>query len=278
MSAVPIPISEERNRAAACVASREVPGFEIVEKQFPAGLTLSRHAHDRAHLVYGLEGSYVESYGGGRSAIYEPGLLRYLPRELEHANVFENGARCLIVSIDGALLERIAGNTRTLDRAIEIRSIASNWLAQRLHSEFRRNDPFSPVSLEGILLEILAEGARDSGAFHPAMTVPRWLRMARDYMEANFLRNLRLSEIARVAGVHRVHLAREFRRHFSVTVGEFLRQKRVEHACRLVSTTRDPLADVALACGFSDQSHFCATFRHHIGLTPGRFREMAQSR
>ncbi len=80
-----------------------------------------------------------------------------------------------------------------------------------------------------------------------------------------------------MAGVHRVHLSREFRRHFSITVGEFLRRKRVEHACHLVSKTNEPLADVAMTCGFSDQSHFSATFRRQVGLTPGRFRQMAQA-
>ena len=67
--------------------------------------------------------------------------------------------------------------------------------------------------------------------------IPRWLRIAREYLETNFLRPLSLAEIAGAAGVHRVHLSREFRRYFSTTVGEFLRRKRIEHACHLVSTT-----------------------------------------
>jgi AraC family transcriptional regulator len=46
----------------------------------------------------------------------------------------------------------------------------------------------------------------------------------------------------------------------------------------LVSTTNIALAEIAMTCGFSDQSHFSATFRRQVGLTPARFRQMAMSR
>lgn len=265
-----------RELSGAPLATRKVPGFEISEREYPAGLAIPRHAHATAHLVFGIEGTYSESHGT-RTIMCPPGVLRYLPRGVEHSNVFDSGARCLIVSIESHTLDRVAGHANLCDQLSEVRSPASAWLVQRLCSEFRRNDTLALVSLEGILLEILADCARYALAPGATPAVPRWLRSAREYVESNFLRSLSLAEIAQTAGVHRVHLAREFRRHFSMTVGEYLRRKRVEHACRLVSTTRDSLADVAVACGFSDQSHFCATFRHHIGLTPGRFREMVQS-
>jgi AraC family transcriptional regulator len=134
------------------------------------------------------------------------------------------------------------------------------------------------ISLEGILLEMLVEGARSGCGSGTVAVLPRWLRVARDYLEANFLRPLSLAEIAATAGVHRVHLSREFRRYFSITVGEFLRRKRIEHACHMVSTSNTPLSEIAMACSFSDQSHFSATFRRQVGVTPARFRQMAQPR
>ena len=146
------------------------------------------------------------------------------------------------------------------------------WLAQRLYEEFQLRDQSSLVSLHGILLELLAETARRA-CKGPARAVPDWLRRAREYVEANFLRSLSLAEIARVARVNRVHLARQFRSYFETSVGEYIRLKRVEQACKLVSTTSESLAEIAIDCGFSDQSHFSTTFRRHMGLTPARFRE-----
>jgi AraC family transcriptional regulator len=260
------------------VATRHVPGFRVVENHYPAGLELSRHFHDQAYLSYVLEGPYSESYGHSPSVICAPRVLRYLPPGLPHANVFEAGSHCLIVEVDREALKRVGEHTAALEKPGDIQGIASTWLAQRLYHEFRQGDELALVSLEGILLEMLAEGARHAGASGPVAVIPRWLRVAREYLESNFLRPLSLAEIAGAAGVHRVHLSREFRRYFSTTVGEFLRRKRIEHACHLVSTTTTSLAEIAMTCGFSDQSHFSATFRRQVGLTPARFRQMAQSR
>jgi AraC family transcriptional regulator len=202
-------------------------------------------------------------------------VLRYLPPAQTHANVFDEGSHCLIVEVEAEALKRVEEHTKALDQPGEIQGIASTWLAQRLYHEFRQGDGLALVSLEGILLEMLAEGARHTGADRVAV-IPRWLHIAREYLEANFLRQVSLAEIAAAAGVHRVHLSREFRRYFSTTVGEFLRRKRIEHACQLVSTTQIALAEIAMTCGFSDQSHFSATFRRQIGLTPAKYRQSAR--
>lgn len=257
------------------VATRRVPGFQVVENHYPAGLELTPHRHEHAYLSYVLAGPYAETYGNTNSVVCAPRVLRYLPPEQTHANVFDEGSHCLIVEVETEALRRVEEHTKALDRPGEIQGIASTWLAQRLYHEFRQGDGLALVSLEGILLEMLAEGARHSGADRVAV-IPRWLHIAREYLEASFLRQVSLAEIAAAAGVHRVHLSREFRRYFSTTVGEFLRRKRIEHACQLVSTTQIPLAEIAMTCGFSDQSHFSATFRRQIGLTPAKYRQSAR--
>jgi AraC family transcriptional regulator len=259
------------------VAMRRVPGFQVVENHYPAGLELADHRHENALLSYVLAGPYAESYGNESSVICSPRVLRYLPPGQTHSNVFDEGTHCLIVEVEPEALKRVEEHSKALDQPGEIQGIASTWLAQRLYHEFRQGDGLALVSLEGILLEMLAEGARHSGAESVAV-IPRWLHIAREYLEANFLRQVSLAEIASAAGVHRVHLSREFRRYFSTTVGEFLRRKRIQHACQLVSTTDTSLAEIAMTCGFSDQSHFSATFRRQIGLTPARYRQTAHRR
>jgi AraC family transcriptional regulator len=260
------------------VAARQIPGFRVIENHYPKGLELTRHFHEHAYLSYVLEGPYLESYGGSESVTCAPGVLRYLPPGQNHANVFDEGSHCLIVEVENQALRRVEEHSKALERPGEIHGIASTWLAHRLNHEFRQGDDLALVSLEGILLEMLAEGARGVGVADSGAALPRWLRVARDYMEANALRAVSLAEIAAAAGVHRVHLSREFRRHFSITVGAYLRRKRIDHACHLVAASEMPLAEIAMKCGFSDQSHFSATFRRRMGLTPGRYRQMSQTR
>lgn len=83
--------------------------------------------------------------------------------------------------------------------------------------------------------------------------------------------HMTLQEIAKAVGIHPVHLAREFHRRFGRTIGEQIRFLRIEYASRILAYGR-PLAEVALAAGFSDQSHLSKTFLSLVGSPPGQFR------
>jgi len=74
--------------------------------------------------------------------------------------------------------------------------------------------------------------------------------------------------------VHRVYLARTFRRHFGCTPGEFARFRRLERSLALLLGTRCSLAEVALRSGFVDQSQFSKAFTRCLGLPPGEYRTL----
>jgi AraC family transcriptional regulator len=78
--------------------------------------------------------------------------------------------------------------------------------------------------------------------------------------------------IADLVGVHPVHLASTFRQHYRCTIGEYVRHLRIEFACRMISSSEASLADIALAAGFFDQSHFSKAFKQLTGMTPSQFR------
>jgi hypothetical protein len=60
--------------------------------------------------------------------------------------------------------------------------------------------------------------------------------------------------------------------HGGCSVGDYVRQLRVEDACRRLATLDAPIVEIALAAGFTDQSHFTRTFQRLRGLTPAEFR------
>src|SRR5262249_39641084 len=124
--------------------------------------------------------------------------------------------------------------------------------------------------IEGLALEILAEASRRTGAEIGA--APLWLRQAREMIVAHFSETLRLTEIAAKVGVHPVYLATTFRQKYGVTVGEFVRKLRIEHACAELMKGQSALAEIALQAGFVDQSHFSKVFKTYIGTTPARYR------
>jgi AraC family transcriptional regulator len=252
---------------------REVAGFVLTENIYSEGLELSPHCHAHGYLSFVLSGSYTEKYLQS-TCVCSEGSLRYLPPGELHENSYESRVRCLLVKIDPLILSRLGDHAAVLSKPGEVMGLAAAWLANRMLREFRADDDLAPIAIEGVLLEILAESAR-AIADGSGSNAPAWLRRVRDALEDSYLLAPSLAELAGIAGVHPVHLSREFRKHYQSTIGEYIRKRRIEHASHLLANTSTPLSDIALQCGFSDQSHFCAMFKSHTGITPAKFRDQS---
>jgi AraC-like DNA-binding protein len=97
------------------------------------------------------------------------------------------------------------------------------------------------------------------------------VRRARDYLSENYMSDIGLEELAKVADLSRAHLIRAFRREFHITPHAFLTDRRIRQARKLLQAGRPP-AEVAAECGFADQAHFTRHFKARTGLTPGQYR------
>jgi AraC family transcriptional regulator len=69
-----------------------------------------------------------------------------------------------------------------------------------------------------------------------------------------------------------VHLARTYRKHRRQTIGERIRELRLEAACHLLATTLDTIAEIAHDAGFADQSHLARLMRRRLGVSPSEYR------
>jgi AraC family transcriptional regulator len=99
----------------------------------------------------------------------------------------------------------------------------------------------------------------------------RALMRACSYMEANLGERLSLRDIAGAACVSRSHFARMFRVSTGHSVIAYLYRLRIERAKAVLIAGEVALADLAVALGFSHQSHFTRVFRRHAGMTPCAF-------
>ena len=92
------------------------------------------------------------------------------------------------------------------------------------------------------------------------------------YIEENLASKLEISDLAKVVGLSRSHFSRAFRRSFAISPMAYVVLRRVEHAKTMVTSTTDPLSEIALACGFCDQPHLTRRFRRVVGVSPGVWR------
>ena len=252
---------------------RTIGPFKLSENLYPAGLTLPKHAHRQPSITFVIEGAFEEYYSGG-SIVCRAGALRFLPAGEIHENRIHSRLRCLHVSTAPHSLDELDRQSVVPRKPAHINGLAATWLANRLYAEFSREDQGSAIAIEGLVLEILAEFAR-SQVKSGATLAPRWLKQATDIVESRFLERLSLAGIAAEVGVHYVHLSRQFHKYNRCTIGELIRRRRVQHASHLLAHTRTPLAEIALICGFSDQSHLSFLFKRYMGVSPSKFRALA---
>ena len=82
-----------------------------------------------------------------------------------------------------------------------------------------------------------------------------------------------LRVIARQVGMSFFHFSRQFKQSMGMTPTNFIAERRIERAKRLLQETEVPISEIALRVGFSSQSHFTSCFRRLAGVTPRSFRK-----
>ena len=103
-------------------------------------------------------------------------------------------------------------------------------------------------------------------------TGPPWLEPVASSIHERVSEPVRVVDLAMQAGVHPVHLARTFRRHYGCTIGEYSRRLRIERARHALADGDRSICAIALSNGFSDQAHFTRRFKELIGVPPGEYR------
>ncbi|MFL5576237.1 MAG: helix-turn-helix domain-containing protein [Gemmatimonadaceae bacterium] len=248
---------------------RQVAGFLLSETHYPGGLEAPPHLHPLPYFGFLLAGGYLEQLGR-RAVSFAPRSFVFHPARAVHfGRVGEAGARLLHVEITPTLIDHLREEHRLPDESIFRRSGPLASLSHRLYRELRHGDAASELVVEGVALEIVGELVRAGPRTEER---PRWLERARERVHAEPSRPLSVQSVAAEVGVSPVRLSRAFRRAFGESLGSYHRRLRVREACGRLRDDALSLAEIALAAGFTDQSHFTRVFRRLTGTTPAAFR------
>ena len=135
-------------------------------------------------------------------------------------------------------------------------------LSQRL-----RTDILEPVGPFSPLPEVSSMRSNDGLSAEQ-------LRLTLAYIQSRLDQPIRLAEIAVELGISQSYFCRLFRQSMRVPPYQYVLQQRVERAKRMLRTDQDmAIADIALACGFSNQSNLTRHFRQVTGTTPKLYRK-----
>jgi AraC family transcriptional regulator len=248
---------------------------------------LPRH-HHREHVILlsltdGCRGELITASGIGIRGTQTKGNVCVLPAGLDHQAVLEGNSEHLALYLDPSLIAKAASEAqlagsfeiaeRYTRRDTVINSIGmallgeleSEGLSGRLYAESLRN------VLAVHLLRYYAVPSTRPVTFTGGLSAAK-LRQVTEFIGDNYGREIKLAELAQVAGMSSFHFAREFKRTTGTTPHQYLIKFRVERAKALLARRDLPLIEVSLRSGFSHQSHFTRLFRRVTGTTPHSYR------
>ena len=212
----------------------------------PAGSNHSLHmgeGSERELLLYELNGAFtLKEFGAIRQMMAKP---IYIDQEMAcseqvRALFFE----MIRVHRSGAMLRNLYNYAQLL----EIYAI--------LGEEYLKTSA-TPSELYALNRQLYGEDA-----FNRAL----------DYLNKNYMEDISLDSLAAYAGFSRYTLSRMFRQHTGSTFTQYLSKRRVDMAMELLASTRVPITQVALQCGFNSIATFNRVFRDVKGCTPTQYR------
>ena len=196
--------------------------------------------------------------------------ITFKPAGAVHRNEYYGETRRLVVEMDSRwlvdqVLDELLGDSRWLPKRLVTR------LAVGLYREFLQRDQFTPLAIEGMALELLAQVIRGGMPSRPAGGEPR-LRQVAAYLREHSVGGLDARAVAAVAEMPFDVVARQFRAEYGCSLSTYARRARVERAIELLASTDATIGEVARACGFHDDSHLHRAFHQCVGYSPGAVR------
>jgi AraC family transcriptional regulator len=236
----------------------------IGEYSYAGGYRIDRHSHAAAYLSVVLHGEYRETVDRAENQISGPTVIVHRPGESHHDVFGRRGATILSIDMPADWFQLLLARSRTVYAGHDVRAAIAR-VARAVKADHAASEWF----LESAVLHLVGTVLQQSERLR---SEPPWLARLTAYLNDTYAQNTPLSELAAIAQLHPVSMARQFQKRHRCTIGEYVRALRIERALQDLADERKPIAEIAAEHGFSDQSHLTRQLRLATGMTPARWR------
>lgn len=94
------------------------------------------------------------------------------------------------------------------------------------------------------------------------------------FLRANYTSKIAIPDLAKQVNLSVSSFERNFKKAYHMTVTAYIRYMRVKESCEMLSNSMERIADIALDCGYCDQSHFHRDFKRVMNTSPSKYRSM----
>ncbi|MFY1047392.1 helix-turn-helix domain-containing protein [Chryseobacterium sp. GP-SGM7] len=228
------------------------------------------HFHENPYFTFLLQGNMKE---GNKTEIYDckAGTLLYHHWEDAHYNikpdVFTRGFH---LEITENWLEKFQISKNKVEGSFNIKNPALKLLIYQIFKETKLNDSSFELSVHQLLLNLFEQMSHQEKNIEKK---PVWVKQIDEILHESFTEKLSLNELSQNLNIHPIHLSRDFQKYFHCNLGEYIRKLKVEKSLTMLNHY-ESLSEVALECGFSDQSHFIRCFKKNVGITPLKYKQI----
>ncbi len=244
--------------------------FRISETHYTSNQTIGFHTHENPSIIILLEGSFTENYLNKSFENSQTNII-YRPALEKHSNQFHSaGAKCLNLELLSDLQKTNYQPGLLANQPFAVKGSSFSSIIAKIKNEIKINDTFSRLILEGLTIEMIAQILRSNSKNNKA--IPERLKYIVDYINSSKDFGFSYTHLAALIDIHPVYLHKSFKKYLHCTIGEYLRQRKINAVCKEVSGANRSFGEIAFEYGFSDQSHFNKLFKKYTGFTPSQYR------
>lgn len=238
------------------------------------------------------------------TGLYTKGDLTVIPAGISGYYKAYNNERYLQIRIPPNLLKQVGRETTNID--LDCWELQTKFRDRTLDSSFKSGNPPNGLSrnpqieqlammlrtklyqvdcgvgqlyVESLANALVVNLLRNYSGIKPLMAIytgglgDRTLLKVTDYIEDRLNQSIKIKDLAAFVDISQFHFSRLFKQSTGKTPHQYIVEQRIELAKRLLKKENRAIADIALDCGFSSQSHLGKYFRQLTGITPKAYRQ-----
>jgi AraC family transcriptional regulator len=243
--------------------SFSLDGIAVTQTEYTEKVSERWHYHVNNHISYIVQGGNREQRKNhevqalpGNLLIYPSGVLH---RNLNTAHPSKN----INLEVDDQFLRQHDLKFSMLS------SVHLKSLVLKVYKECLINDNDSETSVKALVLS-----AFEFSQEKHERTSPGWIARIADVLHDRWNENVSLTELSHELNLHPVTISKSFPKHFHCSLGEYARKIKIDKAISFINHSDRSLTEIALECGFFDQSHFIKTFKGVTGFTPKEYQRL----
>ncbi len=225
------------------------------------------HSHQCHELVYYYSGSghcFIEK----KRYNYKPNSMIVVPKNTSHNDVHEENCKifCIGFTLDKEpAFPSLCGAYEDKDGLIET---YLHLLSREIESSSKNVQIINNL-LENIILEL---SRLSSFSTTPIYHISHSIEQVINYINEYFLTEIDLNYLASIANYSYHRFRHLFKNTLGISPTQYIKQKRLEYAKQLLTTTDSSITEIAYQCSFSSTSLFIQQFKKYAGITPQKYR------